>query len=375
MYLPSNYLNIQNYNINLQFSGDNAYSYVEDQLDIGFRIPGTQERVNCANYFISKFKEIDSNFSYVLHNFTVYSTECQNVLFKLNENKSNIVILGAHYDSRAKATKDTINTSAPVPGANDGASGSAALIELASVLFSNRENLTCQIWFLFFDAEDQGRDYAYGIDAWDWSEGSQRFVSEINNFYNSTIESFDCMILLDMVGGTNLQFINEQYSTSTLLDELFEIGRQLGYSSQFPSNPERASIRDDHLAFVGKGIPSADLIINFWDNPGWPYHHTTQDDISHISNTSLEITGKTVEQFLYNNYIDDPNNTYQGNYPWTQDRNLLDVNIFIILIIIIALIGISIVILILRRNSSDYDVELPTRKKTDSIYFIIVPHW
>ena len=105
------------------------------------------------------------------------------------------------------------------------------------------------------------------------------------------------------------------------------------------------------------------------------HHHTTQDDISHISNTSLEITGKTIEQFLYNNYIDDPNNTYQGNYPWTQDRNLLDVNIFIILIIIIALIGISIVILILRRNSSDYDVELPTRKKTDSIYFIIVPHW
>ncbi|MFX1310739.1 MAG: M28 family peptidase, partial [Promethearchaeota archaeon] len=344
----------------LQFNSDNAYSYIQDQLDIGFRIPGTQERVNCANYFTSKFEEIDSNFTFILHNFTTHLTECQNVLFKLNENNSNIVILGAHYDSRAKATKDPIitNRNNPVPGANDGASGCAVLIELANIFFLERENLSCQIWFLFFDAEDQGRDYAYGIDEWDWSEGSQRFVSEINNFYNSTTERFDCMILLDMVGGTNLQFINEQYSTSTLLDELFEIGRQLGYSNQFPYSPERASIIDDHLAFVGKGIPSADLIINFWDNPGWSYHHTTQDDISHISNTSLEITGKTVEQFIYNNYINDPNNTYQGNFPWSQDRNLLDVNVFIFLVIIIAIIGISIVVFIFTRKTSEKEVEL-----------------
>jgi hypothetical protein len=351
--LPSNNLNIQNYDIDLQFSGDNAYSYVEDQLDIGFRIPGTQERVNCANYFISKFKEIDSNFTYILHNFTTHFTECQNLLFKLNENYSNIVILGAHYDTRAKADKDDPNEH--VLGANDGASGCAVLIELARVLYAKKENLSCEIWFLFFDAEDQGGN---GIAGWDWCEGSQRFVSDLNNFYESETENFDCMILLDMVGGNNTQFINEQYSTSSLLNEMFAIGRELGYIFQFPSNPESASIVDDHLAFVGEGIPSADLIINFWDSPVWPYHHTTQDVISHISNTSLEITGNTVEQFLYNNYFDDPTNTYQGNYPWSQDRNLLDVNVFIILIIIIALIGISIVIWIFTRTTSVKEDEL-----------------
>ncbi|MFX1388403.1 MAG: hypothetical protein ACFE9M_14385, partial [Promethearchaeota archaeon] len=102
--MPSPPINLQNYEKDLQFNSDNAYSYIQDQLDIGFRIPGTQERVNCANYFTSKFEEIDSNFTYILHNFTTHLTECQNVLFKLNENNSNIVILGAHYDSRAKAT-------------------------------------------------------------------------------------------------------------------------------------------------------------------------------------------------------------------------------------------------------------------------------
>ncbi|MFX1553997.1 MAG: M28 family peptidase [Promethearchaeota archaeon] len=360
MFYPSNALIVKNYEVDLHFNGDNAYSYVQDQLDIGFRIPGTQERVNCANYFITKFTEIDGNFTYLTHNFTIHSTECQNVLFKLNENNSNIVILGAHYDSRAKATKDPIlsNRSKPVPGANDGASGSAVLLELARVLYAQRINLSCQIWFLFFDAEDQGKDNAYGIDGWDWCEGSQNFVSDINNFYNFTQENFDCMILLDMVGGENLQFINEQYSTSSLLDELFAIGRQLGYTSQFPSNPNSASIIDDHRAFLNLGIPSADLIINFWNNPDWSYHHTTQDDLSHILNNSLEITGKTVEQFIYNNYFSDPSNTYQGNYPWNEDINVIDPEVLITLIIIIAFVGVVIVILIVSKYVSGERIKL-----------------
>ena len=92
------------------------------------------------------------------------------------------------------------------------------------------------------------------------------------------------------------------------VDELFSIGRQLGYTSQFPSNPEVESIIDDHRAFLNLGIPSADLIINFWDNSGWSHHHTTQDDIIHISNSSLDITGRTIEQFIYNNFINNQEN-------------------------------------------------------------------
>ncbi|MFW9969487.1 MAG: M28 family peptidase [Candidatus Odinarchaeota archaeon] len=346
LYIPSKILNIQNYNIELQFNRDNAYSYIEDQLNIGYRIPGTQERVNCTNYFKTKFLEIDSNFTYIIHNFTIYSTNCQNVLFKLNENYTNIVILGAHYDSRARATKDLTNTSAPVPGANDGASGSAVLIELARNFYIRRENLSCQIWFVFFDAEDQGYDSGYGIPGWGWCEGSEKFVSDINNFYDSEKESFENMILLDMVGGENLKFINEQYSTSSLLEELFATGRSLGYTNEFPENPITQSIKDDHVAFVNNGIPSADLIIKFWDrNPDWPYHHTTKDNLTYISKSSLEATGKTVEQFIYNNYINDQNNSYQGNSPWNQDKNLLNQQILIFIITLVGIAGIAIMVL------------------------------
>ncbi|MFX0083248.1 MAG: M28 family peptidase [Candidatus Hodarchaeota archaeon] len=338
----------------MKFNGNNAYEYVQDQLDIGFRIPGTPERINCASYFVTKFKEIDPNIIYFLHNFTIHSTECQNVLFKLNQNNSNIVILGAHYDSRAKATKDpnVPNRSDPVPGANDGASGSAVLIELAKVLYQSKENLSCQVWFLFFDAEDQGADNGgYGIDGWSWCEGSTRFVDNINNYYDPGTELFDCMILFDMVGGINLRFINEQYSTSSLLDELFAVGRALGYSSQFPSNPERNQIIDDHRAFVNIGIPSADLIINFWDNPGWPYHHTTQDNITYISDNSLEITGRTVEQFIYNIYLNSSGYIYEGNYRWNEDIDILYIEIIMIFLISISIMAIAILILFFIRYS------------------------
>ena len=151
-----------------------------------------------------------------------------------------------------------------------------------------------------------------------------------------------------MVGGTNLRFINEQHSTSSLLDELFEIGRELNYTSAFPSNPIVGTISDDHVPFLNYGIPSADLIIKFWNQPAeWPYHHTTDDDISHISNNSLEITGKTVEQFIYNNYYD-ITDQIQGNFPWSDDFNLLDSELFMLILIFLPILGIVVVVLILR---------------------------
>ncbi|MFX1275952.1 MAG: M28 family peptidase [Promethearchaeota archaeon] len=362
----SNSPHINNIVVELNFNEAYAYQYIQDQLDLNtthYRIPGTKGREDCAQYFITKFQEIDASFTYILHNFTIQSVDCQNLLFKLNENKKNIVILGAHYDSRAKATKDPdiMKRSDPIPGANDGASGCAVLIELASVLYQNRNNLECQVWFLFFDAEDQGEDSGgYGIDGWDWCEGSEKFTQDIQDFYNSNEEQIDGMILLDMVGGMNLQFIAEQYSTSSLLDELFDVGRFLGYNTEFPSFRTSNLVFDDHYHFIALGIPSADLIINFWNNPGWPYHHTVKDDITTLSIHSLEVTGKTVEQFIYNNYLIGANNDYQGRYPWNFDLNALDSEIMTILTIIcISICVIFTFQYIYRQKESKKTFELP----------------
>ena len=329
---------IRNLDIELKFDEKNAYNNIKDQIYIGNRIPGTEESHETVFYFIQRFKEIDPNITYLIHDFKVDSTDCKNVLFKINEKEEKIVIIGAHYDSRAKATKDSEKSKEPVPGANDGASGCAVLIELANVLYQERDILSCQLWFVFFDAEDQGKDEGgYGMDGWDWCEGSNEFVDDIDEFYDSDDEDFDCMILLDMVGGDNLQFIKEQYSTSSLIDELFEIGRQLGYTDEFPLFPQYSSVIDDHVAFLEENIPSADLIINFWDNPNWPYHHTTDDDLDHISKKSLKVTGRTIEQFIYNNYLDKSRKIYNGNKPWEID--LPNTEIIVLIGVILAGIG------------------------------------
>jgi len=348
----------------LKFNKFNAYNHIVDQLALGNRIPGTQPREDCANYFVTQFQAIDPGFSYALHNYTILGTACQNVLFKLNSQRTNIVILGAHYDSRAKATKDGSHPNDPVPGANDGASGSAVLIELARVLYDQKDNLECEIWFLFFDAEDQGVDSGgAGITGWDWCEGSWEFVDNIDTFYSSTTETFECMVLLDMVGGTGLKFINEQYSTSSLLDELFTTGQGLGYTNEFPASAEIASITDDHCAFVDIGIPSADLIINFWSNPNWPHHHKTTDTITYISRDSLEATGETVEQFVYNVWHKD--STYVSNYPWDVDNTTLPPELIIFLIgVAVVVSGSLIAIYYARQNALKRIIEADNLEKS-----------
>lgn len=362
LYIPIVPNPMQNFEIDLEFDKENAYDYVEDQVTIGNRIPGTVESRACANYFKDHFKSIDPDFSFTSHNFTIHSTDCENVLFKLNTKEKHIVILGAHYDSRAKATKDKDKPEDPVPGANDGASGCAVLMELASVFYEIRGNLDCQIWFLFIDAEDQGEDKDYGIYGWDWIEGSTEFVNDIDNYYDDdSEEEIDLMILLDMVGGPGLEFINEQYSTSSLLSEIFEVGRNLGYTDEFPSTAITQSIIDDHKPFIDAGIPAADLVINFWDNPDWPYHHTTEDDFSHISRKSLEVTGKTVEQFMYNIYHQDSD--YEGNYPYDEDIDLPPSEIIFILAIL-ALISITVsVVYVIRRSNIKKLIQQDLSKK------------
>ncbi|HEC38240.1 MAG TPA: M28 family peptidase, partial [bacterium] len=112
--------------------------------------------------------------------------------------------------------------------------------------------------------------------------------------------------------------------------------------TQFPSNPISRSITDDHVAFVNIGIPSADLIINFWNDQNWDYHHTTEDNINNIDKYSLEITGRTVEQFIYNNYLNNSTEMAIGNFPWNFDKDQTTVDIIMIFILVITIGAISI---------------------------------
>ena len=189
------------------------------------------------------------------------------------------VIIGAHYDSRLYADRDS-NTSLaelPGPGANDGASGVAVLLELARVI---PRDLDKKISLVFFDAEDQGK-----IPGWDWILGSREFAESLSVFP-------DAVVVIDMIGDADLNVYREKSSDVALTDEIWQIAAELGYGQSI-INEDKHSILDDHLPFIELGIPAID-IIDF----DYPYWHTSSDTLDKVSAKSLEIIGVTLLAWL-----------------------------------------------------------------------------
>ncbi|MCE7741310.1 MAG: M28 family peptidase [Candidatus Heimdallarchaeota archaeon] len=320
-----------NADLPLDFNATYAFNHISTQLDFGFRVPGTTDHVNCSEWIGN---QVSSSVDEVIrHNFTIQkesqpSYNCQNILGKLNTDKKNIVILASHWDSRNVAEKDYVNQSLPIPGANDGASSVGVLLEMARVLNLYKEFLDCEVWFLFLDAEDQGSSGGmYGLEGWDWAEGAKEFAENIDDFYSST-EEIECFILLDMVGGFDLEFVQESRNDANLQEAIFSIGQLLGYSVAFPDDPKEMSITDDHVAFDEIGIPVIDLIIDFVAS-NWTYHHTHSDDLSNIDIESLKITGQAIEAFIKTYYAEGDNLEWNGG-AFSNTFLILSVSVFVI---------------------------------------------
>jgi Zn-dependent M28 family amino/carboxypeptidase len=200
---------------------------------------------------------------------------------KMVANRSELpwIIIGTHYDSRIFADRDPdpeLRRQA-VPGANDGASGVATLLELARVL---PESLPINVWLVFFDGEDNGN-----IPGWDWILGSRGFVEKLEG-------KPEAVVIVDMIGDSDLNIFFEKNSDPILSEEIWSTAKQLGFSSQFIPF-EKHRILDDHIPFLEAGIPSVDIID--FDYPSW---HTTADTVDKISEKSLKIVGDTLVQWL-----------------------------------------------------------------------------
>jgi hypothetical protein len=189
------------------------------------------------------------------------------------------LLLGAHYDSRLLADRDPdpANRSLPVPGANDGASGVAVLLELARVL---PQDLDKEIWLVFFDAEDNG-----DIEGWDWILGSRAFAESLTANPNA-------VIIVDMVGDAALTLPVEGNSDPALVSEIWFTADELGYGDIF-LDQTKYHILDDHLPFVERGIPAVDII-----DLDYEYWHTIEDTTDKVSADSLQAVGDTLLTWL-----------------------------------------------------------------------------
>jgi len=188
-----------------------------------------------------------------------------------------MILLCTHFDTKLGPE--------PIPGANDGASGTAVLLELARVLVhSGPRELAYR--FLFLDGEESLR--------WEWAGedntyGSRYHAAALKK--SGRAERVRCCVLLDLVGDKDLRFLNEVYSDRRLTDLFIRAARKAGLGEHVDGR--RAEARDDHLSFMAVGIPSIDLI-DFDYGPDNAYWHTKEDTLDKCSAKSLGITGRIV---------------------------------------------------------------------------------
>jgi Zn-dependent M28 family amino/carboxypeptidase len=246
-------------------------------MEFGPRWPGSPGHVAVGDYIVEQLAAL--NWQVEEQFFPYQDITGRNLIGRANVGVGPVIIVGAHYDSR-KIADQTPDTAEPVPGAVDGASGVAVLLELARTL--DLDQVDHEIWLAFFDVEDNGSN---GIPGYDWIIGST-YMAE-----NLTVEP-QAMVLVDMIGDADQQLYYEGNSDPTLQAELWAIAAELGYGANFiPEN--KYTMIDDHLPFAEQGITAVD-IIDF----DYPYWHTVEDTADKASPDSLLRVGRTLEVWL-----------------------------------------------------------------------------
>lgn len=290
-----------------QFNADSAYTYVARQVDFGPRVPNTAAHKACGDYLAAELERHGAQVyeqEVVLKAYDNTSLESRNIIGAFNPENPKRILLFAHWDTRPFSDYDANpdNHHTPLDGADDGASGVGALLEIARQIGEQSPNVGIDI--IFFDAEDYGTPVfdrnTYRSNGETWCLGSQYWAK------NPHIPNYkaDFGILLDMVGAKDAVFYKEYTSrkyAARYVEEVWNAARNLGYGRYF-INADGGAITDDHQFVIeGRGIPSLD-IINYDPNSrkGFADHwHTQQDNMDNIDKNTLKAVGQTVLEVIY----------------------------------------------------------------------------
>jgi glutaminyl-peptide cyclotransferase len=264
------------------FNADRAFQYIRDILKFGPRPLGSANHKKVEEYLDARLKsdQVEDDV------FTADTPEgkfpVHNIVAKFPGTKDGIIVMASHYDTNYPLR----NTS--YVGANDGGSSSALLLEIANQL-RGRPNDGYGVWLVWDDAEeaikpdnelDFMKDSLYGI----------RHLAEKWQA-DGTLKRVKAFLLADMIGDADLDVDRDLNSTPWLESVVYEAAKRMGYQSHFFARMNQ--VDDDHLPFMERGVPCADLI-DFtygYNNVFW---HTPQDTVDKLSPKSLAIVGQVM---------------------------------------------------------------------------------
>lgn len=269
------------------FSADTAFAYLKQQVAFGPRVPGSTGHADQIEWMTGLLRAradsvIVQPFTHT-HTSTGQTLQLTNVFARFNPQAGTRILLLAHYDTRPTADNDAEGEDQPILGANDGASGVAALLEIANIL--KREPPPIGVDLLFVDGED------YGPTGADMYLGARHFAANLPTGYKPLYG-----ILLDMIADKNPRYLiegNSQQYAPEVVERVWRMAEQLGYGNYFVRT-NQGSIEDDHMPLNRAGIRTIDIID--FDFPEW---HTKSDDLNAVAPTGLGVVGSVLVALIY----------------------------------------------------------------------------
>jgi hypothetical protein len=259
----------------IAFDSQRAWEHLRKQVSLGPRPSGTPAIVETRRYIIDQVKAagIDSREQTFIGVTPLGEVSMANVIATIPGRRRERIILASHFDTKLYREFRFV-------GANDGASSTAALLELGRVLKQRQNEFTIEL--LFLDGEEARMPEWRGLDN---TYGSRHYVEA--GLKDRTLTTLKALVLLDMIGDRDLRIRRDANSAPWLVDIVWAAAARLGHAGTFSN--ELTTVEDDHIPFVRAGIPAVDVID--LENPTW---HTAQDTLEFVSARSLQIVGDVI---------------------------------------------------------------------------------
>jgi hypothetical protein len=269
------------------FDGQAALEYARRQVEFGPRIPGSEGHRRAGEWLEGLLRErADTLIVQAWEHTTATGAvlPLRNFVARFNPRAERRLLFLAHWDTRPVAdAPGSRDPRAPVPGANDGASGVAVLLVVAEELRRRPPPPTVGVDLLLVDGEDYGT-----FPDTDVLLGSTYYA---RNPPPGPRPAY--AVLLDMVGAANARFYQEGYSLTAapeIVADIWSVAQALGHGDLFIARPG-GYVTDDHVPLQEVGIKAVNIIDDIGRYTPW---HTPDDTLDKLSARTLEAVGQVV---------------------------------------------------------------------------------
>jgi glutaminyl-peptide cyclotransferase len=260
-----------------------AFQYTREVTAFGPRYMGSENHKKLERYILDHLKgdQVEDDA------FTADTVEgkfpVRNIIAKFPGTKDGIIVILGHYDTNYPLR----NTG--FVGANDGGSSTAILLEYANQLRGKKRD-GYSVWLVWTDGEEAVKNWTDTDSLY----GSRHLAEKWEK--DGTLKKIKALMVMDMIGDADLDINRTTNGTPWLLDLIYAAAERGGYQSHFYATG--GAIEDDHVPFLKRGVPSADVIdLDYGYNN--VFHHSPQDTMDKLSPKSLEIVGDTILETIH----------------------------------------------------------------------------